>query len=62
MVTGISRQEKTVSVIANAVTEIEEIIVSNTAVSQENTSTAHQMTEYADVLNEQISIFTLAEN
>ncbi len=61
MVTGIEHQEENVSVISNAVTEIEEIIISNTAVSQENTSTAQQMTEYAEVLNDQISSFTLAD-
>lgn len=62
MVTGIEHQEETVTDISNAITEIEEIVVTNTAVSEENTSTAQQMTEYANVLNDQISNFTLAED
>ena len=55
----IEGQKEYILKISKAVNEIEGIVISNTAVSQENSSTAQQMTEQAEQLAEQIKNFQL---
>lgn len=55
----IEGQQEYIAKISKSISEIEEIVISNTAVSEENSSTAQQMTEQAEQLAEQIKSFQL---
>lgn len=55
----IGQQQEYITRIATSVEEIEEIVKSNTAVSKENADAAEKMSSQTEVLNSQISSFTL---
>lgn len=57
MADNIEMQEQYLTSITSSMKEIEEIVYSNTAVSEENTAMAEEMISQAENLNQKIQMF-----
>lgn len=57
----IQQQEEYISKISVSVNEIEEIVQTNTSIARDNSETSDRMSEQTEVLNKQISNFTLQQ-